>query len=133
MAVLDDNDLRRLRERLDAREAQLREEIRAVEAESGDAPGSAPHGQVEDIGEQGEERIRGAVRHAEKERDIEELRAVEAAKERMVQGSYGLCVDCGAEIPLNRLEVQPAARRCVPCQERFERAHVIGARIPPVI
>lgn len=133
MAALDDDDLQRLRARLDAREAELREEMRAVDAESGDTPGGAPHGHVEDIGEQGEERIRGAVRHAEKERDIEELRAIEAAKERMVQGSYGLCVDCAAAIPLNRLEVQPAATRCVPCQERFERSHLVGARIPPVI
>ena len=133
MAALDDPDLQRLRARLDAREAQLREEVRRVEAESGDTPSSAPHSHVEDIGERGEERIRGAVRHAEKERDIEELRAIEAAKERMVQGSYGLCVDCGVEIPLNRLEVQPAATRCVPCQERFERSHLTGARIPPVL
>jgi RNA polymerase-binding protein DksA len=131
MAALDDDDLRRLRSRLDAREAVLREEVRAIDAESNDAP--APHGHVEDIGEQGEERIRGALRHAERERDIEELRAIEAAKERMANGSYGACVDCGVDIPLDRLEVQPAATRCVPCQERFERSHVVGARIPPVI
>ena len=133
MAALDDDDLRRLRSRLDTREAVLREEVRAVDAESNDAPGGAPHGHVDDIGEQGEERIRGALRHAERERDIEELRAIEAAKERMSNGSYGACVDCGVDIPLDRLEVQPAATRCVPCQERFERSHVVGARIPPVI
>ena len=133
MAALDDDDLQRLRARLDAREAVLREEVRAVNAEAGDTPSSTPHSQVEDIGEQGEERIRGAMRHAEKERDIEELRAIEAAKERMALGSYGLCADCGAEIPLNRLQVQPAATRCVPCQERFERSHLTGARIPPVL
>jgi DnaK suppressor protein len=133
MPALDDHDLRRLRSRLDAREAVLREEVRAVDAESSDAPGAAPHSHVEDIGEQGEQRIRGALRHAERERDIEELRTIEAAKERMAKGSYGPCVDCGADIPLNRLEVQPAATRCVPCQERFERSHVTGVRIPPVI
>jgi DnaK suppressor protein len=133
MAALDDDDLQRLRARLDAREGVLREEVRAVNAEAGDTPSSTPHSHVEDIGEQGEERIRGAMRHAEKERDIEELRAIEAAKERMALGSYGLCADCGAEIPLNRLQVQPAATRCVPCQERFERSHLPGARVPPVI
>ena len=133
MAALDDDELQRLRTRLDARAAQLREEIRAIEDESANTPGSTPHGDVEDIGEHGEERIRGAVRHAEKERDIEELRAIEAAKERVALGSYGVCVDCGVEIPLNRLEVQLAAARCVPCQERFERSHAVGARIPPVI
>ena len=133
MNALDDDDLRRLRSRLDTREAVVREEVRAVDAESSDVPGNAPHSHVEDIGEQGEERIRGAVRHAERERDIDELRAIAAAQERMAQGSYGLCVDCAAAIALNRLEVQPAAMRCLPCQERFERSHRVGARIPPVI
>ena len=133
MNALDDDDLRRLRSRLETREAQLREEVRALDAESSDTPGGTAQGQVEDVGEQGEERIRGAVRHAERERDIDELRAIAAAQERMAQGSYGLCVDCGAAIALNRLEVQPAAMRCLHCQERFERSHRVGVRIPPVI
>lgn len=38
------------------------------------------------------------------------------ALDRAVTGSYGLCEDCGARIPNERLEVWPEATRCVDCQ-----------------
>ncbi|NLB48138.1 MAG: molecular chaperone DnaK [Microbacteriaceae bacterium] len=40
---------------------------------------------------------------------------VEAAKERLADGSYGVCLSCGQPIPVERLEVRPFADRCVPC------------------
>ena len=35
---------------------------------------------------------------------------------RMAEGSYGTCERCTADIPLQRLEILPHARFCVPCQ-----------------
>lgn len=49
-----------------------------------------------------------------------ELAEVQRALERMEHGEYGICVDCGEEIPVERLKVQPTATRDVACQERFE-------------
>ncbi len=43
------------------------------------------------------------------------LAEVEAALARLADGSYGTCESCGQAIPAERLEVRPAARRCVPC------------------
>jgi RNA polymerase-binding transcription factor DksA len=40
------------------------------------------------------------------------------ALRRMTEGSYGTCERCTAEIPLQRLEILPHARFCVPCQRR---------------
>lgn len=57
-------------------------------------------------------------------RDLTELRAIEAARARINKGTYGECVDCETEIPYERLLVQPAAERCAPCQEMYERTHV---------
>ena len=37
------------------------------------------------------------------------------ALRRMAEGSYGTCERCTATIPLERLEVLPHARFCVPC------------------
>ena len=37
--------------------------------------------------------------------------------------NYGICVDCGEEIPLIRLQTVPAAFRCTKCQTLFEEAH----------
>jgi RNA polymerase-binding transcription factor DksA len=121
-----------LRMRLDRREAELVDEVRAKSAAAEPPPSREPHNQVEDLGEQGEQRIREALAQAEQERDVDELRQIAAAKERMARGTYGDCVDCGAAIPLARLRAQPAAARCVPCQERYEQTHDNVVRIPPL-
>ena len=132
MAELTAAQLAQLRAALDRREAELREEIETVERLAAGASVSNPQHQVEDAGEQGEHRTREAVRSAEQERDLDELRQIAAAKERMSRGEYGQCVDCGVEIAFERLEVQPAAARCVPCQERYEQTHGDVVRIPPL-
>lgn len=40
------------------------------------------------------------------------------ALHRMTEGSYGRCERCDGKIPTARLEILPAARYCVPCQQR---------------
>jgi DnaK suppressor protein len=50
----------------------------------------------------------------------EELRQVQIARERLEEGKYGICVDCGEEIPAARLEAVPEAVRCIKDQERYE-------------
>jgi DnaK suppressor protein len=39
---------------------------------------------------------------------------------RVADGSFGECVDCGEAIARARLEANPAAERCIACQERAE-------------
>lgn len=48
------------------------------------------------------------------------LDQVEQAMERLRARSYGLCLNCGCQIPLERLRVQPDAVLCVPCKSRQE-------------
>ncbi len=50
------------------------------------------------------------------------LDQIEAALQRMEDGSYGRCSDCGAKIPAARLEAIPYATCCVECATRQERA-----------
>jgi RNA polymerase-binding protein DksA len=121
MSALSDADLQRLETQLSEREVELRAEVKAAQEEQAQRPAPSARQEVEDAGEQGEERIRDAVRYAERERDIEELRDIEAARERIAAGSYGSCVDCGRDIPLQRLQAQPTAKRCIECQTRYER------------
>ena len=45
---------------------------------------------------------------------------VRAALERVDAGTYGQCVDCGRELPDERLEARPEADRCVDCQQKVE-------------
>jgi DnaK suppressor protein len=42
------------------------------------------------------------------------------AVESCENGDYGYCEECGTRIPSERLAVQPAATRCVPCQEKVD-------------
>jgi RNA polymerase-binding transcription factor DksA len=101
-----------LAERADA----LREEIRAKVGEAADAVLSSEH----QWGDAGTAASEAGVELAEASRDIAELAAVRTAQARIDDGNYGDCIDCGAPIPVPRLRVQPAALRCVACQEKHE-------------
>lgn len=48
------------------------------------------------------------------------LREIEGALERIADGTYGTCMDCGMPVSRKRLEALPWARYCVACQERHQ-------------
>ena len=58
---------------------------------------------------------------ADLERATRQLRAVDAALDRLHDPEFGLCEDCFEEIPHARLSANPAATRCVACQARAEK------------
>lgn len=49
-----------------------------------------------------------------------EAREIEAALDRLSNGRYGLCADCGLPIDFERLRANPTGRRCQPCQRQIE-------------
>jgi len=55
------------------------------------------------------------------ELDRKHLLLVEEALNRIDRGEYGYCQQCGEDVALKRLEVQPWARHCVRCQELEEK------------
>ena len=60
---------------------------------------------------------------AEIDHDIDELRDVEAALERIRMDAYGVCVTCQGAIPYERLTAYPTAKRCVRCQTIHEKTY----------
>ncbi|ADJ28467.1 TraR/DksA family transcriptional regulator [Nitrosococcus watsonii] len=54
---------------------------------------------------------------------IEEIREIEQALMRFPKGSYGICTDCGVDIDYQRLQINPAVKRCFDCQARYERTY----------
>ena len=54
-------------------------------------------------------------------RNKEKLLAVEEALEKIREGTYGMCEECGEEIGGGRLKVMPLAKSCVTCQSRLEK------------
>jgi DnaK suppressor protein len=49
------------------------------------------------------------------------LAAIDIALARIDEGSYGSCVNCGAQIPPERLEAMPWATLCIDCKRKEER------------
>ena len=58
---------------------------------------------------------------AEIDRDLEELRDVEAALARIREQTYGVCSGCGGAVPFERLRAYPTAKRCIRCQQAREK------------
>jgi len=49
------------------------------------------------------------------------LAAIDAALERMEEGTFGKCATCGREIAEDRLAAIPWATQCIDCKRREER------------
>jgi DnaK suppressor protein len=50
------------------------------------------------------------------------LKKVEKAKQRILDGTFGVCEDCGMDISQKRLIARPTATMCISCQEEKERS-----------
>lgn len=55
------------------------------------------------------------------QRNILFLKKVEQAKQKILEGSYGECEDCGGGISQSRLLARPTAALCIDCQEEKEK------------
>ena len=61
-----------------------------------------------------EEEFSLELRTRDRERKL--IRRIEEALDRIDNGEYGYCVDCGAEIGVKRLEARPIATQCIECK-----------------
>ena len=92
MPTLSTDQLDTVRRLLDDRERELAGDVREANEQ---AEESAASGDVGDSVDQGDERFLDGMAHVEKLRDQEELMAIDAARARLADGSYGECIDCG--------------------------------------
>jgi DnaK suppressor protein len=58
---------------------------------------------------------------------VERANKLAEALERLREGEYGLCVECGEKIAAARLRVMPEVITCVRCQDRLERTRHLEA------
>jgi RNA polymerase-binding transcription factor len=54
---------------------------------------------------------------------VERAMKLSQALERLRDGQYGICEECGELIAPARLQAMPEVTTCVRCQDRRERAH----------
>ncbi len=113
-----------LQRQLSDRAAALRAEIAAALRRPGspEAIGLAKH--LDEIDDEAVADLETSIEVAELERDVRELREVDAALGRLHTPDYGVCTDCGSAIPYSRLNANPSTTRCLSCQRKVE--HSIG-------
>jgi RNA polymerase-binding transcription factor DksA len=114
------DELRRLIER---RHAALLAELREDAARARDQPYSEHAGPAPDAGDESVATLMADLEQADMTRDLGEFRALEAARQRLRNGGYGVCADCGGDIGFERLKASPAALRCLQCQQRHEKTY----------
>jgi DnaK suppressor protein len=112
-----------LKSTLRSRMAALREEIRQDLLKSDDDRARLLADRVGDLEDDSLADLIIDLDLAEIDRDLEELRDVEAALDRMQQGAYGVCATCSGEIPYERLAAYPTAKRCQRCQRIHEQTY----------
>ncbi len=108
---MNDDDARR---RLET----LRSELHEAAAEGADAAGAVELDQtkVGRLSRMDAMQSQAMAQAAQRQRR-DTLRRVELALARLDRGDYGLCFDCDEPINPKRLDVDPAAERCIACAE----------------
>ncbi|MFI5272062.1 MAG: TraR/DksA family transcriptional regulator [Ktedonobacterales bacterium] len=119
-------DMTAIRQRLEAERDQLEAEIH--DHTQGDAviypvdPVSDSNGMSSDQTDNAD-----AVENTERMHAINRnaqvlLDQVKSALQRVGEGTYGTCENCGKTIPPRRLEALPYATHCIDCQAQAEKA-----------
>lgn len=120
MSTITKTHLQALKTHLQQRAQQLLQELDTARSEQTQSAHDTEDLPPEPDANQSRDTSDREVRHAEQMRDQQELKDVRAALQRMEDGSYGECMDCGKGIALARLQAFPSAKRCIACQTLHE-------------
>lgn len=55
------------------------------------------------------------------ETQVQKMRDIDAALDRLDNDEYGICAECGEEISPRRMEVRPFSRYCIDCKTDIEK------------
>jgi RNA polymerase-binding transcription factor len=121
------SDLKHLLEQ--RRHAILNSVVQGVREASADA---ARAGEVRDTLDEGEAMLQDAVRFSLISMKTGMVIRIDRALDRLAEGSYGACDDCGEDIAESRLRAMPFAERCRRCEELREdvERHAVGTYGP---
>lgn len=123
MALSNDKRYKVLAERLATELAETEESIARIDrnvnalTEGMDDEGGVPTTHPADEGTDAFEIERIQTQRVDLEARNEQIRA---AQQRMADGTYGTCANCGKQIPIERLEALPHATLCIDCQAASE-------------
>jgi len=100
---------------LEARRREIQEKLRSLRE-------TLP-AQLTEVTDTEEQSVHDFVRDVElalMEMKSDTLDQIDQAMQRLEEGTYGTCAECGAEIAEARLKALPFATLCLPCQAQAE-------------
>ncbi len=122
MASLDQTKIDHLSSLMDERWAREFSEIRSLFAGLGEERQRVALGErAADSSDEALLDTLSATDEALIQQNLQDVRDIAAARQRIAAGTYGECIDCGDEIAYERLLAYPTAKRCINCQREHER------------
>lgn len=79
---------------------------------------------IQDIGDEAANIYNKQILLSLNESERKRLQEVDEALDRIANGTYGICEECGEPISLKRLEVRPVAKYCVACLSKMEKGRL---------
>lgn len=111
--------IRRFEEHLRHHQKQLEHSMTSAVAQ-----GRATPKETQDVADQAVDSYQKELLFSQGTNGHEQLSLVRAALERLREGTFGECLNCGRPIGLKRLEALPWSEYCISCQERMERGEL---------
>jgi len=125
MAALTQSQIDQLTKKLNENNQALLREVRNELENSGDQHRiDLLNNEPGDIGDESMANALADFNVARLDRQIQGMRDIEAAFQRIKDGGYGVCIECGDDVGFARLQAYPTAKRCIVCQEKREREYV---------
>ncbi len=111
-------DLKKIRADLIERRNHLEKQLQRLSTEK------ITDDQVQDPGDQALSSTMENLRSSLQDTELQEYKRIMQALQKIDDGTYGICIDCGGEISEKRLNSYPNVARCLVCQEAFEDKRV---------
>lgn len=123
-------DLKQQKSRLQAKKAELEQSIAALtEANPKPVPSLEIHDEPQDTEDLATDFLEMQQEQALMVNQQALLTLVNQALQRLENGTYEQCVQCGRPIPERRLEAIPWANRDVQCEQRLEQQNLSRAEL----
>jgi RNA polymerase-binding transcription factor DksA len=117
------HDIDRYREQLLALGQRLKANVANLEDEAyrktGEASGNLSNTPLH-LADLGSDTFEQEVALSLLENQEQRLEEIAAALERIRQGTFGTCAECGKEIPRRRLDAVPSTRHCLECARELQ-------------
>jgi DnaK suppressor protein len=117
---MEKKKLETFKKRLEERQMALRRAVSRTEEDGR----IADQDTAQDIADRAASSYTKEFLFSQSNNDRQLLQMVETALQRIREGEFGECVNCGNEINAKRLEAVPWTRYCIECQEKLEKGQL---------